>query len=231
LELLQWQGDYYIQQPLMGGIQPCYVIVIWIAYITSAARIQVWEALVRQGESATYCDSDSVMGKVKIKTGPELGQWGRQFGPSSIEVRAEKYYRYQGDNGDWTYRKASVRADRQAEFWEEGKTFWYRPTKLGEAMVSGSRVSIWKWQPKKDLPRHFKRCPLADDWREGEAIATRPWDYEEAKAYYKDAPAILPWREGGDIEDDIRRDWELRVLRDWVKHQQIENRSWERGDR
>lgn len=237
-EVVEWQGSFYVLEPVGGRGQPCFTIVIWPAYITAAARLRVYDRLLAQGKEAVYCDTDSVVGRKNLPIGPGLGSWGRLFGPTTIEIRGEKYYRYLSEKGLWDYKKAGVKVDKQAQFWEEGKVSWERPRKLAEAVRDDLPMSTWVEQPKTDKPRYYKRCPLAKEWIEGQSVATRPWTYQEAVAYLSYAPKVLPYRDRDAADPEVRKEFELATIHDWIEkrneeiertgyYSQISLRCWE----
>lgn len=239
LDVVEWQNESYYKVPVNKPItrkddesdeefhhrekwqslfsQPPYVNLLWAAYTTSAARLRLYDRLLAQGENPIYCDTDSVAGHKDLPTRDGLGNWGRVFGPTTMEVRGGKFYRYLDDNGNWKYRKAAVKSELQDEYWERGEVHWYRPRKLAEAIRDNERLSSWVKQVRSCNPRYFKRCPTCDTWEENEPIPTRPWTYKEAVAYLRCGPKVLPWKRQSPDNSLIDPQDELTVIRDWVE--------------
>lgn len=92
------------QLPDCGHIQ-------WAAYLTASARIKLHRQLVadgRGGETAVYCDTDSVYATTErsLDIGDELGQWGYDGPFEDFWALAPKAYRYK----DPTTGEVTVRA-------------------------------------------------------------------------------------------------------------------------
>lgn len=225
IDVMEWQGHWYVDQAIAPGKQPDYVIVPWAAYITAEARLKEYELLKVYDREVVYCDTDCVIGPHELSESTELGGLGKELGPATFEIRAEKYYRWSIDGSDWNYKKAGIRKAFQEEFWKTGRTAYPRPTKIGESMVRDLRVSTWISQPKTDLPRHLKRCPTTDTWDVGTLIPTRPWTYAEAVKVYEEAPKLLPWRDGKlnslldleILEDRFLQKWQIQTQIDVLR--------------
>jgi len=222
LDLVEWQGHWYVNSSLGACKQPDYVIVCWAAYITAEARLREYELLKMYDQDVTYCDTDCVVGPWELAESPELGGLGKEFGPVEFEVRAEKYYRWREGEGEWHYRKAGIRREFQKEFWETGRTAYSRPRKIGEAMASNERSSTWITQVKTDLPRLLKRCPIGESWDTQVLMATRPWTYDEAVKVFENAPRLLPWRDGRVSHILELEEQEAEYLAKWELQTQID---------
>lgn len=70
--------------------------VEWYAYLTAYARIELHSQLLHAGESAIYCDTDSVYSTRALtrRLGPNLGEWGHEGSLADWRCLAPKVYRY-----------------------------------------------------------------------------------------------------------------------------------------
>jgi len=221
IDVVTWQGETYVSEPLGGDRQPAYIIVLWAAYIAAAARVREWGLLREYGSEIAYADTDCAVGPHPLPTGPGLGELGLERGPVDYEVRGEKYYRWALGGGKWGYRKAGIAAAFQAAFWEHGRVTYPRPTKLGESVRRDVRMSVWLPQVKTDTPRYPKRCPLAESWPESGYVNTRPWSYTEAHSMLSSARPLLSHRGSGLVSARYVAREEERDLEMWRLRSEI----------
>lgn len=73
----------------------------WSAYLTSEARIELLAQLTSVGDSAAYCDTDSVFSAKPIvrNIGTDLGQWKDEGVITEFNAMGPKFYKYDKADG------------------------------------------------------------------------------------------------------------------------------------
>jgi hypothetical protein len=146
-----WSVPFYKPSP-SGHIH-------WAAYMTAALRIQHHRELAIHGESAVYCDTDSLWTTNELypaDTGPGLGQWSRKCGFLEFEARAPKCYAYT-DAATGEFAVCSAGAPMHPREWTTGESIQDRGVlSILDAAKLGSGL----------FHRAYRRwtLPVADRW-------------------------------------------------------------------
>lgn len=146
---------------------PVYANVLWAAWTTALARIQLHKALravERAGAEVLYCDTDSVIFRengrpVKLSIGKALGQWKCEAEIIEYEARAPKVYRFVTKDGE-TMRAKGVPAECAESFFEGGRACYNKPLRLREASRRGLVPNVWIQAEKVLRSGYDKRIML-----------------------------------------------------------------------
>jgi hypothetical protein len=94
-----------------------FIIPIIAIYVTAYARLKLWNKLNQL--NGIYCDTDSILTDVEIKTSNNLGDVKLEFECNDIQpVKPKEYRLFDKTNGKMIYKTKGVRLgeDRQGDF-------------------------------------------------------------------------------------------------------------------
>lgn len=154
------QASDWLFESVVERLQPC-AHAEWAGYLTSAARVELHSQLVRGGEDAVYCDTDSCYSENPrtVRIGKGLGEWSYEGPYRDFEALAPKVYRYLAKDGnekvkakgipsnDWQLIKAgtpveyqttaSLRRPINGKFFERAKTHRTVNRNTGARLLDG----------------------------------------------------------------------------------------------
>lgn len=158
-------GDYAIVH--FGEKFPNHTNVVWSAYTTAYARIQLTNALRElhaKGAMVLYCDTDSIIYKadsaLHIESN-ELGGWRLEGMYSFAHFLAPKLYALEGD-GKRYVRAKGVPKIAAPRFFDEGTVTFSRPLRLRTVLAKGLTGTYWEKFRKSRLTGYTKRVILPD---------------------------------------------------------------------
>lgn len=155
---------------------PMYANILWAAWTTALARIQLHKALmsvVKQGGTPLYCDTDSIfyrspVEKPLVPIGKALGQWKLEDLVTHFEAKAPKVYKYRSlkllpfPHQGPTVKAKGVPRDVQALFFNEGSAGYRKPLRMREAARRGKIPNLWIDTEKSLQSAYDKRIVLAN---------------------------------------------------------------------
>lgn len=190
--LVLWQGAPFLVRDVVRERDPVFVNVFWIAYITSAARLRLYDAIDSASGEVFYCDTDSVFTRRELPTGDGLGELkleGQFKWVRFIRAKAKLGLTY---DGQVVTTGKGVPSYLQEHFLRTGEVSWRRPTKLRTAFMKDMPLSIWIEVTRRLGATPTKRVPFRkiDPW--SEATWSRPYTYDEACRVFR-AASLEPW--------------------------------------
>lgn len=148
---------------------PLYANILWSAWCTALARIQLHRGLLAVSKvgALLYCDTDSIIWrnparKSPLPFGKGLGAWKLEARIRSFEAVAPKVYRYTTREGT-TVKAKGIPHDLAAQFLETGHTGPYRkPLRMREAARRGMSPNVWISTEKSLRSTYDKRIMHTD---------------------------------------------------------------------
>lgn len=117
---------------------------LWAAIILGEGRMRLYSHLIQAGQSALYCDTDSVHSQSLLPTGDgspgtliNKGDWNRSLylGP--------KLYRLESDTGEFEVRAKGIPRSAADEYVREGHAKFNTTLSVREAVQRGLPASTW----------------------------------------------------------------------------------------
>jgi hypothetical protein len=129
---------------------PPYANILWAAWCTALARVQLHRGLLAVSKVGTplYCDTDSIIwrnpgGKRPLQFGKALGDWKLEARIHTFTAVAPKVYRFTTREGV-TVKAKGIPRDLATRFIETGRTGKYRkPLRMREAARRGKSPNVW----------------------------------------------------------------------------------------
>lgn len=154
--------EFWSESPIKDrGFAPkAYPILA--AYITSHARITLYNAMMAIGEDYIYyCDTDSIyadsaathaaIGRGLIPCDSiALGAWDIEHDNARLQVRGLKYYRIRDPGKEWEYRIKGVPGRYQRYHWYHRKSTSQRVVKRASSFRQGSKINLFFKQTRED---------------------------------------------------------------------------------
>jgi hypothetical protein len=154
----------YVVVPKLSRFQPQYVNVLWGVYITSYARITLYNYMKMVGDSLIYSDTDSLYINGELPISTDLGALKLEKEGVDIEVYGPKAYRIFKDGKLSGVKCKGVPHDNRNEYLTTGQTTFTRPIGYLEAShlkhVNGGGPyypSAWREVTKVTHSVHPKR--------------------------------------------------------------------------
>ena len=154
----------YVMVPKLSHFQPQYVNVLWGVYITSYARITLYNYMKMVGDSLVYSDTDSLYIQGELPISNELGALKLERDKVDIEVIGPKAYRLFRDGHNIGAKCKGIPGPNRNEYLTEGHTTFSRPIGFLEAgrlkHVNGGGPfypSMWREVTKEKHYTHPKR--------------------------------------------------------------------------
>ncbi len=146
---------------------PMYANILWAAWTTALARIQLHKALIsisEQGGIPLYCDTDSVIYKAPrrkplVPIGKKLGAWKLEAEIEEFEAKCPKVYRFVTKDGV-TVKAKGVPRDVQELFFSKGRAGYRKPLRMREAARRGKIPNLWIDTEKSLQSTYDKRILL-----------------------------------------------------------------------
>lgn len=146
-----------------------YANILWAAWCTALARIQLHKGLRAVSECGTplYCDTDSIIWnnparKKPLPFGKALGAWKLEARIRVFEAVAPKVYKYTTREGV-TVKAKGIPHDLAGQFIATGHTGAYRkPLRMREAARRGMSPNVWISTEKSLRSGYDKRIIHAD---------------------------------------------------------------------
>lgn len=164
--------------------------VMWAAYVTSLARIELLRHL-RRAYECYYTDTDSLFTPNVQPTGPELGELKEEGTYEFVEFMGNKLYTFtasgphgsckrQGPHNHAKAKGVPGETSRQPEaardFLRTGRCIFRRPIRLKESRTRGGDLNSWEFVEKIRDDLYTKRKILSNG-------RTEAWDWTEYLAY------------------------------------------------
>jgi len=178
-----WEGadvfrlgdEVYLLKPIRGSGEPPFVNLLWAGYISSYARLKLFDALEQSDFSAVYVDTDSVFTDHDLQVGERLGDLAVKDANVGLRILAPKAYWVEDAQGDITPYCKGLPAEAKVAFLTTGEANYQKPLGILEARVRGDAPSRWVTVTKHALwdkeKREYYRLP---GMRAG-VYASRPW--------------------------------------------------------
>ncbi len=173
----------YAYGPKPSTRPPDYVNVLFAAQITAAGRVKLLDELRRQGESAVYCDTDSILTRGTIETGAGLGDWRLELGDVEADLLGPKEYALHNAVVGDQYIVKGVPEEVARAYFQEGAARFTRALGIREALREGRAPSSWVETYREHSTVLPKRAPIPP-WRAGGVswTPTRPYSQGELAA-------------------------------------------------
>jgi len=188
-------GREYVLRAKSSSYAPDFINVVWAAYMTAYARLQLVYHLEQAFPYVYMCDTDSVFTTYEYCTGGELGDMSRKEGPSDWVFLNPKQYAGWDNKGNWIGRMKGVPRDLQPEYFERGRVTWKKPATLIESLRMGIEPGTWIERVRQDRPKPDKRICLHDVNPYEGSTDTRPYTYDEACSVFSRVPSFPPWNQ------------------------------------
>ena len=196
--------------PLERKKFPEYINVMIAAQIAAESRIYLLRELLKQGQNACYCDTDSIITQGRIRTGKNLGEWKLQMAGGSADLLGPKEYALHNINSDPEYVAKGVPAHAAEQYLKEGLTRFSRALKVRESITNRKNPGEWveTFRHKDDIipKRAVQKVNywLSDSWSptipwnvdQLEGVCDRKWKYRKYSPWYPDTEYPLP---GADV--------------------------------
>jgi hypothetical protein len=153
-------GRDYAYGPRPAGRPPDYVNVLFAAQITAAGRLRLLEELLRQGENAVYCDTDSIMTRGVIETGAGLGDWRLELGDVEADLLGPKEYALHNAVVGDRYVVKGVPDEVARAYFQEGAARFARALGVREALRQGKAPATWVETYREHSDVLPKRAPI-----------------------------------------------------------------------
>lgn len=115
--------------------QAPYVNTLWAAYITSHARLELYEYMLQAGHDLIYCDTDSVFVHGELPVSNQLGAMKLEHLKVNVEVYGPKAYFLTFDDTVTSLKCKGVPTANRLQFLLEGQTTFEHPTGVLEAGI------------------------------------------------------------------------------------------------
>ncbi|MAF36572.1 hypothetical protein CL622_05650 [archaeon] len=166
VKFIDYKGEVWIQ--VEGDATPAtFEFPAISAFVTSYARLKLYEGMKANKDSLIYVDTDSLKlsrPAVGITIGSELGDWALDLEGVVVEYHRPKLY---GDKRKGVPKRAKlVSKNREGETWEYDKPLRYK-----EAIKGGLTPNVWV-----EVQKHLI---YQDDKRIWKRNVSRPLNYIE----------------------------------------------------
>ena len=173
-------GHLYAYGAVEVKEQPSYCNVFFAAQISSQARVLLYDELLKQGEDAVYCDTDSIITKSRIETREGLGGWRQQMSDGTADLLGPKEYALHnhvvGDR--WVAKGIPERLAE--EFITTGAARFLHAVAIRESIRDHTQPATWVQTIRRRGTVVPKRFPLPQwEVRRPAYWETRPYDSSE----------------------------------------------------
>ena len=118
--------------------------ILWASYITSLARIRLYEFLILQGPNIIYCDTDSIYSLAPIVgTGTGFGNLIAEETFDRGYFKGPKLYRLESDIGENKVRARGVPKKYANEFLDSGHASFKQPLTVKDALKRRMNAGEW----------------------------------------------------------------------------------------
>ncbi|HEY1646043.1 MAG TPA: DNA polymerase [Candidatus Saccharimonadales bacterium] len=118
--------------------------ILWASYITSLARIRLYEFLILQGTDIVYCDTDSIYSLAPIVgTGTGFGNLIEEETFNRGYFKGPKLYRLESDIGENKVRARGVPKKYADEFLNTGYASFKQPLTVKDALKRRMNAGEW----------------------------------------------------------------------------------------
>lgn len=141
---------YWVQEDLEDIKSPFYLNVLWAAYITAYARIELYDWFEKVNFNVDYCDTDSVYTTSELPSSKELGDMKLEGSNLRAVFLAPKFYKVTMPDGNEKYAIKGAPAPLMAAYFT-GQPIKFRvPVKIKIGIRNGEVPGSWK-----DITRQF----------------------------------------------------------------------------
>ena len=132
--------------------------IMWATYITSLARLRLYEFLIAQGNNLIYCDTDSIYStKPVVGVADGFGNLNLDTTFDSGYFKGPKLYRLDSKTSDNKIRARGVPAAVAASYIETGYAEFQSPLTIKEALVRKANAGEWVQMHRTQQFTHTKR--------------------------------------------------------------------------
>jgi hypothetical protein len=136
-------GYLFAYGPTKAARYPDYVNVLIAAQVAAGGRARLLDQLEAQGEDAIYCDTDSIITRGTIETGPGLGDWRPQMTDGRADLIGPKEYAAFNKYMEGIYHAKGIPSQVAQEYFETGAARFFRALPIREAIAKGQNPSVW----------------------------------------------------------------------------------------
>lgn len=166
--------------PVESARYPTYANVLIASQIASEARLHLYGELSNQGESAVYCDTDSVLTTGEVATGEGLGSWRMEGERVTADLVAPKEYALHNRALGTEYVVKGVPSYVAEQYLRTGFARFYRALSVREAVAQHKNPAEWVETIKRAGYAIPKRRPQSFDQITSRGwTATEPFQYQE----------------------------------------------------
>lgn len=130
---------------------PIWGNCVWPAFITGRARIRLHQemmAVLSQGGTPLYCDTDSVIFKMERplpypSKAETPGQFESRGVYQRIHIAGKKEYGLQDSKGEWDYAVKGIPSGVRADYLFTGKATYEKPIRIKESTRRGIPANRW----------------------------------------------------------------------------------------
>lgn len=139
-------------------------IVIWAAYVTSYARLTLYEYMEETRHNFAYCDTDSLFTSVELKTSKELGDMKLEKIVNNAQFIKPKHYSYES-NGNKYMKIKGIKNDVIKDILSETQQYSRMTTPLEEIKHKIINPDTNKRYRAGEFKTIIKKICLFDDKR------------------------------------------------------------------
>lgn len=179
--------------PLTFNHYPSYANVILASQVSSLARLELHNALLKAGNNMIYCDTDSILMNGEMDTGSDLGEWKCQMQGGMATLLGPKEYILHNKNTADKYVVKGVPKKYKEEYVKTGAVNYRKAVKIREAIARGENPAEWVETFKVHHPTLPKRLPVLPEkeWSR-EYCQTVPWSVHQLENVLSSDASELP---------------------------------------
>lgn len=169
----------YQDRDIIRKARAAHANVIWSAYVTSYARLELLSRL-RSCSRVYYTDTDSIFTPDTLDTSSTIGSLKKEGTYSLCEFVGKKLYTLDGEA-----KAKGVPKGAQNDFIRTGKAVYLSPARYRESRHNFKRANVWYEIHKHLLAESMKRKILPDG-------STEPWRLDEYRKAYPEERMAMP---------------------------------------
>lgn len=137
-------GVFWVQEPLEDMKSPFYLNVLWAAYITSYARMELYDLFEACNFDVHYCDTDSVYTTHELPSSKDLGDVKLEGSDLRCIFLAPKFYKVVQPDGVEKYAIKGAPAPLMAAYFTGQPISFRVPVKIKLGIRHGEIPGSWK---------------------------------------------------------------------------------------
>jgi len=191
-KIIDIHGTSYLCEPLNQNYKPDYVNVMWAAYQTAYARLEVIRLSEKANALVVYNDTDCVHTLGTLPTGKGLGQLKKEWENRSVVYKGPKFYYTVDGKKPFISRIRGIPRFLHKMFIRDGEVHFKTPARPKEAARLGVRIGDWVKRVKRECEIYPKGKPIKHITENGDYWLTTPWHIDELVKLLEKAPPP-PW--------------------------------------